>query len=375
MVTGSLNPRKKKNGRLSYQVVLDFGTDPNTGKRIRTYQTVNGTKKEAEALKNELLYQHMNGKAPIKQSCMRLEDWMTEWQKLYLGNLAETTKANYKQQIEARLNPYLGKIPIGNLTHTQVQKWVNTLKEEGLSGRTIKHVFLNLSAAMKKAHKLNKIAVNPCEDIVLPTIDPPKSNVYDKDEVEQLLRLAKGTDMELIIALEIAVGLRRGELVALKWSNVDLDKGIIHITENCVIAGDKVITKAPKSKAGIRDIWVGDRILTLLKEEFAKYDEKRKKVGYTDKGYVFAKDDGERYRPSSITQKWKRFKKEHNLREIRFHDLRHTCATMMMLNNVDDKTVQTRLGHSDIHTTLNTYAHCLPQMNKSAGDTMDKFFK
>ena len=140
------------------------------------------------------------------------------------------------------------------------------------------------------------------------------------------------------------------------------------------VNGD-VIEKAPKSDAGIRDIWLGDEALKIFIDEHNKYLAETKKVGFKATDYVIHTKNGEAYAPDSISQKWERFRNSNNLPKIRFHDLRHTCATMMIAAGVDPKTVQTRLGHSDVQITLNTYSHCLPSMNKAAGNTMDMLFK
>lgn len=123
-----------------------------------------------------------------------------------------------------------------------------------------------------------------------------------------------------------------------------------------------------------RDIAVGNNVLELLKDKYEEYKTNINKIGFADCGYVIHKKNCESYRPDSITQKWERFEKKHGLRPVRLHDLRQTCATTMIAKGVDNKTVQARLGHSSIQTTMNIYAHCLPSMNKSAGDKLDSLF-
>jgi len=115
-------------------------------------------------------------------------------------------------------------------------------------------------------------------------------------------------------------------------------------------------------------------MLNIFKVEYAKHLENIKKVGFVNSGYLICKSNGEPFVPSSIPQKWERFCEQHNIQKIRFHDLRHTCATLMIARGVDPKTVQAWLGHSDIQVTLNTYTHCLSSMKEAAGDKMSIIF-
>ena len=374
MYTGHIRQRKNKSGKPTYQLVLEGDRNPLTGKRNRMCESIKGTKKEAEAALNTRLYELNNGINPIKPSTMKLGEWLDKWLDTYLPNIAETTRAGYHERIEKRLKPYLGKHPSNTLRKDMIQMWVNTLSEAQLSPKTIKNVFLNLNAALEKAVSLKMLPENPCNQVVLPTMVKYQASVYDEQEIKHLLNVAAGKDIYLLIVLEIALGLRRGEVAALQWEDIDFDNGNIHITKNRVIAGNKKVTKNPKSASGVRTITVGDKVLALLKDEYDKYKENIKKVGFSDSRYVIHKDNGEPYSPDSLTQKWVRFRHNNNLRDIRFHDLRHTCATTMIAKGVDNKTVQTRLGHSSIQTTMNIYAHCLPSMNKSAGDKLDVLF-
>ncbi len=217
------------------------------------------------------------------------------------------------------------------------------------------------------------IATNPCKGVELPKNQKYKAQIYTKQEIIQLLNLAKDTDMYIPLLLVSYVGFRRGELLALKWDHIDFDKGIIHIQSNTVIAEGKVNTKAPKSAAGTRDVTVGTNILAELKLARAQYNSNKLSMGlgFTDSGLVVCQSNGKPFRPESMTQRWERFVKKHGLKKIHFHDLRHSCTTMMIEAGIDMKTVQTRIGHANITTTMNTYAHCTSAMDQSAADKLD----
>ena len=139
-----------------------------------------------------------------------------------------------------------------------------------------------------------------------------------------------------------------------------------------MMAGGEKRIKAPKSKAGKREIGIGKNLKDLLQKEYNTYLEDRKtKLGYVDSGYVIRQPNGEGFSPNSLTQKWIRFRIKHKLKKIRFHDLRHTCGTAMLNVGVNYKIIQARLGHADISTTMNIYTHSLPSMNKEAGNMLE----
>lgn len=176
------------------------------------------------------------------------------------------------------------------------------------------------------------------------------------------------------MVLTIYVGFRRGELIALKWDDVDFDNSFIHIRSNTVVADGVKITKAPKSSAGIRDISIGVKLTEELKFAHQQYliNKIRYGMGFVDSNLVICQENGKPYSPDSITQKWERFLEQHKqLKPIRYHDLRHTCATAMIASGVSIKTVQERLGHADIKITLDTYTHNTKAMDEKAAYEMD----
>ena len=217
------------------------------------------------------------------------------------------------------------------------------------------------------------IPTNPCTGVVLPKASRFKAEVYDQNEIAQLFAAARGTDMYLPVLLEIALGLRRGELLALRWENVDLDAGIVQIREARVNGEGKAEIKAPKSAAGIRDIRIGSHVIAELKKARAQYHARKLSMGaaFFDSDLVICKENGEAYQPDSMSQKWRRFTIQHGLKPIRFHDLRHTCATAMLEAGVDTKTVQERMGHADASLTMNVYAHRTQAMDQRAANQLD----
>ncbi len=178
---------KNKKGRTSYQLVVELEAE--NGKRVRRYKTVKGTKKQANEALRKFQNELETGYA-VNPSSMKLSDWMWTWLDQYLPNIEATTRSGYKDKIKNQINPYLGNIQLKALTPNTIQKWVNKLhKDQGLSPKTIRNAFLNLSAALEKAVVTQMIATNPCKGVELPKNQKYKAQIYTKQEIIQLVLL------------------------------------------------------------------------------------------------------------------------------------------------------------------------------------------
>jgi integrase len=235
-------------------------------------------------------------------------------------------------------------------------------------------VFLNLKASLDKAVVLNLIPKNPCDGVELPKRKKYSPTVYSMEQVEALLDEVKGTDMELPLHIAIALGLRRGELLALRWENVDLDTGIANICENMVRASGGVIVKEPKTSSGIRKIAIPDYLVEMLKSE-RRLRESQYGEAILPTLPIVCKEDGTPYKPDSFSRKFARLLERNNLEHIRLHDLRHINATILLRQGVSAKVVQGRLGHSDVSTTLNIYSHVLEEVDREAAEKLDEVLK
>lgn len=369
MATGSKKLRKTKKGD-SYLLTIECGRDAITGKRIRNYYTFMGTEKQAEKELQKYIAKAENGGITVNTNTL-LSSWMVEWLDIYKTNISPTTRASYQEKMKNHIFPHIGSIALGKISDIHLQKWVNRLyHENGLSPKTIRNTFQILSSCLEKARKLKMIAENPCEDVQLPKRQKYKSDVYSMDEIQKVLQLTKGTPLYAVSLLGFGLGLRRGELTALTWDDVDLENNIIHIRQNMVVVNGKPELKSPKSESSIRDI----NISGAMQYELAMLKRKQSEDGilFTKNNYVVKRRDGLPYNPNSITQAWNRFTKRNNMKHIRLHDMRHTNATTMIEEGVSIKTVQERLGHSDISTTMNTYAHVTKGMDVTASNRLDR---
>ena len=324
MATGHIRQRNSKDGKVSYQVIVEGNADPVTGKRDRHYETVNGTKKQAMARMRDMI-RELEGGSLARQSPMKLEAWLNRYITDYKPNIEATTRAGYEEKIRNCVLPEIGRIPVSALNANTIQKWVNGLDSQGMSPKTIRNAYNIVHAALKKAKVIGMIPSDPCEGVELPKLERYEAHVYDTETIRRAIETARGTDMFLPVVLLTNVGLRRGELCALKWEHIDFEGQVIRVRENTVLANGEIITKKPKTASGIRNIPVGKEVMEALREAKQRYFENRATLGagFRDDGYVFCKANGEQYRPDSITQKWERFVREKGLPPIRLHDLRH----------------------------------------------------
>ena len=371
MASGNIVERIRKSGKRSFEITVEGERDPLTGRRNRAYKTVSCSEKEAKKIMRRMITDMEQNKI-VKKNHKTVKEWMSEWINLYLPNVEETTRVGYKTKIRCYINPYIGDIQISSLRAEHVQKMVNGMLDKGLSPKNIRDTFNNINAAMKKAVVLRYIPYNPCEGVELPKLKKYRAKVYDNDMIHTLLEIAYDTDMYLPILLGALLGLRRGEMLALRWDNIDLKNKVIHIRSNMVNGEDGFIIKAPKSEAGIRDLVIGDEVVAELKKARLKYmDDALTFPIFQNLNFVIRQEDGSPLHTDSMTRKWSRFLKDNNLPHIRLHDLRHSNATALIQAGVNPRVVQQRLGHSDVNITLNTYTHVLPEMDIDAAEKLD----
>ena len=353
MASGNIVERVRGNGKKKYEITVEGERDLLTGKRNRMYKTVDSMK-EAKSVMRQMIVDMERGIA-VRKSPKKISEWIDEWLALYLPNIQETTRIGYKTKINNYLKPAIGDIYLQSLRAEHVQKMVNDMIARGLSPKSIRDTYNNINAAMKKAVTLRMIPFKPCEGVVLPKLKRYRAKVYDVKMIHNLLDVAKGTDMYLPILLCVTAGLRRGELLALRWDNIDFKNSMLQVRSNMVRGEEDFIIKSPKTEAGVRDIRLGNEVMAVLKEERAKYlsDLFSYQGHFQNLNFVIRQKDGSPIRPDSMSQKWRRFLEDNRLPSIRFHDLRHSNATALIQAGVNPRVVQQRLGHSDVNITVN----------------------
>lgn len=376
-VTGHLRERITKKGK-AFELTVEFPSNKETGKRERKYQTFHGTKKQAQKRLQELIYEYEHGTF-VEPTKTTVNSFLIEWMKTYvIPSKKETTSDGYQKIIDRYISKTIGSVVLEDLTSIMVQKWINSLSEKSpvsskpLSPQTIKNTFLVLHSAMEKAVELKLIKESPCKYTQLPKIEKYSASVLDEIELKEFLQAIHGTDLETPLMITITLGLRRGELLALRWSSINWEKRRINITENRVqTPSNKILTQTPKSKAGIRSIVMPSSLFDYLKMEYDRL--KLCDKSFSENDYIVHMNNSKNpYRPDVFSQKFKRFIEKNHLKKIRFHDIRHTFATQMLGSGVPAKVIQKILGHSEISTTLDTYTEVLQSVEDDVADKINK---
>ena len=373
--------RTNKNGSHSWQITIELSPDPETGERRRIWKSVSGvTKKQAEKIGLEIM-QDLETGSYVKSTPRTVEKYLGEWFDTYIAPFkSPTTVATYRYNIDRYINPRFGRLPLHGLSTLEIQKWINELgiksplSDRPLTPKSIRNLYMNLNAGLKRAVMLGYIAKNPAENVELPKCKQYKPEVYSSDELQELLEVARGTELETGLMLLICLGIRRGELLALTWADVDFEKKSININKSTVkIKGGVAVTKDPKSLAGCRVIESPDILIYYLRREHKEYLKRKMLHGrdYHDNNLIVCYQNGTPYEVDYFTHKFKQLLERNNLKIIRLHDLRHSHATYMLRLGVNVKAMQKRMGHSTFATTMDTYSHVLDDMGREAADTLN----
>lgn len=366
----------------SWTIVLSLGRDEATGKKQQQWVSVKGTKRDAEKRLDELLHD-LNIGAYVQPTKLTLAQYLEQWLKDYAEtNTAPRTYERYCELMRLHVVPALGTIPLTSLQPHHIQAYYGrALKtgrrdgKGGLSAQTVHHIHRILFAALRYATKHNIVGRNVAE-----AVDPPRPKfremtVADNEGVNRLLEAVKDTHYYPIFFTAAYTGLRRSELLGLPWGNVDLDMAALSVTDTIHYMKDgRVVIRQPKSRHSRRNIALSPVLAIMLREHKAKQAEFKKALGLDlqDSDLVFSHPDGTPIRPDTVTRAFKHYAELVGLPTTRFHDLRHTHATLLLKQGVHPKIVSERLGHSGVAITLDTYSHVLPGLQEEAARRFDE---
>lgn len=359
----------------SYTVVLNLGIDPTTKKRKQQWISVKGAKKDAEKRLSELLHQLDTGTF-MKPGKTTLGEFLEKWLKDYAKpNLSPRGFERYQDIIRKHLMPELGSILLTQLKPEHLQKHYTTKQNDGLSARTIRYHHAVLHVALKTAVKWGLLSRNPAD-----AVDPPRArhnemNTWCEHEINQFLETAKGSPYYTLFYTALFTGMRRSELLGLKWSDVDFIMSQIYVNRSLhhLKDGSYIFTE-PKSAKSRRTIALPPSAILLLKEHHEKQKLERAMLGIplTDNDLVFSTLEGKPLRPNTVTRAWETLAVRAGIKVIRLHDARHTHASIMLKQGIHPKIVQERLGHASIQMTLDTYSHVAPGLQEAAAARFDE---
>lgn len=364
MVAGHL---REKGGH--YYAVLNY-TDYQ-GKRkskwIATGLTIKGNKKRAEAILMDARRNFQEEVPQRMESKTLFADFLEQWLEVIRDSIAVPTYASYSNLSNGVIIPYFRKYgtTLEDLAAKDIQQFYLEQRKR-VSGCTVIHYHAIIHKALKYAVKLDLIATNPADRVERPKKERYVASFYDADEVNALFQAARGTNLEIPILLGAFYGLRRSEVIGLKWDAIDFERNTItvqHTVTSCNVDGKNMLVAADrtKTKSSMRTLPLVPFMKERLLQQKKVQAENRKLCGrsYVKDylGYVCVNEIGAILKPNYISTSFPKLLEANGLRHIRFHDLRHSCASLMLANGVPMKQIQEWLGHSDFSTTANIYAH------------------
>jgi integrase len=371
----------------SFELRYSLGTDPATGKRRIATATVRGTRKDADRELRRLLRAVDTGEH-VDLTRITVRQWLAQWLDSARQEVAPRTAERYGEIVNNFLVPALGGLQLSKLAPATIQdaynRWATQGRRDGkpggLSPRTRRHIHRILSGALARAVEHQLIPRNPCDVFRkrLPKIERHQLATLTSDESAQLLQALRHSHIYWPVLIALATGARRGEILAIRWRNVDLAVGLVRIVESLEQTKAGLRFKAPKTDRA--------RVVTLpgyAIEELRRLKREQAEsllalgIRLTEDTLVCARRDGDTLQPQSLTHEFPRFLSRlgEGFPKIRFHDLRHTHATQLLLAGVHPKVAQERLGHSTVTTTLDLYSHVTATMQADAADRLDAVFR
>ena len=378
MIAGHLQEKKGL-----YYMVLSY--KDKSGKRISkwlpTGLPVKGNKKRAEDMLMAARAKFVAGEAAIDRE-MPFSSYLVQWMEIARSTLKPNTAAGYASMIQNPIAPYFQQrgITLGGLQAVNIQMFY-TSQLKRVSANTVIHYHAIIHRALKYAVKTDLIDVNPADKVERPRKDRFTASFYDGNEVNRLFQVARGTPLELPVMLAAFYGLRRSEVVGLKWDAIDFENKTIairHTVTACAEKGRRIevaadTTKTASSRRTLPLVPAFQTKLAALKEQQEKNRILCGRSYCTDYlGYVLVDAMGNRLKLSYISTAFPVLLKRNGLRPIRFHDLRHSCASLLLKNGVPMKQIQEWLGHSDFSTTANIYAHLDAGSKLTSAQAMEK---
>lgn len=362
-------------GKDKWYVKIYRGKDAN-GKKLYHRKVIHGKKSVAQKYLTAKLREKDLG-VFIESSQQLLNEHLDNWLKIIKMRVAEQTYNSYESVLRTHIRDRIGLIRLGNIKLHDIQQVYNEMELEGKSARTVRYAHAVLSMALRKAIELNYIVRNPCEFTVLPKQDKKETKAFSPQQASAFLHHAKDTKHGFIFEFAMVTGMRPEEYLSLKWTNVDLKKGIVYVQRALVwLKGGGYKFTETKTKKSRRNIPLTASFLAKLKKHRRLQLEHRMSLGqaYESLDLVFATEIGTPINYRNLTLRYyNKILESAGLDKQGFvlYSLRHSCATLLLASGENPKVVSERLGHSSVKMTLDTYSHVLPQMQQSASERLD----
>lgn len=352
----------------SWTIVLYLGKDPITGKSRQLWRTARGSRRDAERELTRLLREHDTGLLadPGRTSVAAYFAKYLEHAEL---RLRPRTWQRYTQLVTGYIVPTIGAVPMEKVRPVHVQAVLDKMSRKGLAPRTVVQAYRVTSAAFSQAVRWGFLTSNPAAAVRPPRVERPTLVIPDRADVGRLIAASIGTDLELPVTLAAATGIRRGDLLALRWSDVDLRGGLIRIQRGYEGKG---VFREPKTARGRRTIAAPTFAVTALRRHRKDQAARRLLLGeaWSDQDLVIDRGDGGPVHPDVLSHRFARLAAAQGLGAVRLHDLRHGYATMLLAAGVHPKIASEALGHSSSAFTMDVYSHLLEGLGRAAAEAV-----
>jgi len=373
----------RERGKGNWYAVLSV-RDPGTGKRKVKFHALPNCKgkREAQQALARIITEIDRGSF-IEPNKTTVSEFLQRWLDHVKTQVQPRTHGGYTEKV-AQLGPRLGSIPLSKLKPEQISAAYSAAlaggrrdgKSGGLSPRSVHHMHRVLVQALGQAMRWGAVHRNVAALVDPPKVDRIEMRTLDVDQATTMIELARGEPIFIPMLLGLLCGLRRGEICAVRWRNINLDTGQLSVVNSIEESRGGMREKLPKNGKG-RTVALPPMLITELRKHRLQQAEWLLRLGVrlTDDHYICMREDGQTVWPNSIGRAFRTFLRYHGLPQVRFHDLRHSHASHMLAGNVHPKVVQERLGHSSIAITLDTYSHTIPNMQADAAATIDAAFQ
>jgi integrase len=362
-------PVYKDTDRGTWYYVLNFKDD--NGKRKQKRKRGFKTKKEATEDLRTLESEIIQGTF-IEASLVYFNAYIQEWLRVKQATISNQTASMYKDAIKNHIAQSFGEIPLSKLKPMHIQRFITDLQEKNLADSTIRRTFNIVNACLNYAVKLGDVPKNVASVVDKPKVSRKEMKIWGMEQIRSFLIVSKKDRLFGIFYLAVMTGLRQGELLGLRWSDIHFKDRTLSIYQTLEHSG-KRIKEGAKTKSSIRSVSLSPSTMEVLYEHKIQQENERERLGMTYKEHnlVFCTQTGLPLNPRNLLRSFDRLIEKANIPKIRFHDLRHIHASLMISQNEPLKLIAERLGHSKITTTIDTYGHLLPNMQREASDRLD----
>lgn len=370
---GSIYPHKRNGKKIGYRGAYYVYTAAGPKRRYVTGKTRDDVREKlTKAMANR------DGGLVFDAGALTVGDYLERWLKDVEGTVRRSTFERYEYAIHPHIAPALGRLKLKDLTPAHLRSFYRDRLDSGRAPATVHKLHVVLHKSLKAAVADGLIPRNAASGLKLPRITREEIDPLTEEQARLLLETVRGDRLEALYVLALHTGMRQGELLALKWDDVDLERGVLRVRRTLTHANKAFVLGEPKTKNSRRTIRLTSGAVSALRAHLSRQLREIEEMGslYQPGGLIFATETGTLINPSNLRNRsFKPLLKRAGLPPCRFHDLRHTCATLLLGRDVNAKVVSEMLGHSSISITLDIYSHLLPDMQEKAAQALEEALK